>query len=121
MNHSPSEWFSGYKKGIPRHVPGDAVRYGGLSHSVTVRVGCMRGSKVARTRSPSTVYSLHRRLYCPADLSEQNKSAGGGDAVIGIPIPCSPIAASTRMNSCPRSVGCTTKVPNSSCPGTDMC
>lgn len=26
------------------------------------------------------------RLYCPADLSEKNKSAGGGDAVNGIPI-----------------------------------
>ena len=30
--------------------------------------------------------SAYLRLYCPADLSEKNKSAGGGDAVNGIPI-----------------------------------
>lgn len=30
--------------------------------------------------------SAYLRLYCPADLSERNKSAGGGDAVNGIPI-----------------------------------
>ena len=33
------------------------------------------------------------RLYCPADLSEQNKSAGGGDAVQGIAIPWADITA----------------------------
>ena len=36
------------------------------------------------------------RLYCPADLSEQNKSVGGGDAVTGIPIPWSEITADDR-------------------------
>ena len=30
--------------------------------------------------------SAYLRLYCPADLSEKNRSAGGGDAVNGIPI-----------------------------------
>ena len=30
--------------------------------------------------------SAYLRLYCPTDLSEKNKSAGGGDAVNGIPI-----------------------------------
>ena len=36
------------------------------------------------------------RLYCPADLSEQNKSAGGGDAVQGIAIPWADITAGDR-------------------------
>lgn len=30
--------------------------------------------------------SAYLRLYCPADLSEKNKSAGGGDAVNGIAV-----------------------------------
>ena len=30
--------------------------------------------------------SAYLRLYCPAELGEKNKSAGGGDAVNGIPI-----------------------------------
>lgn len=45
-------------------------------------------------QTPDAVASL--RLYCPADLSEQNKSAGGGDAVIGIPIPWTEITAEDR-------------------------
>lgn len=36
------------------------------------------------------------RMYCPADLSEQNKSAGGGDAVQGIAIPWADITAGDR-------------------------
>ena len=40
--------------------------------------------------------SAYLRLYCPADLSEQNKSAGGGDAVQGIAIPWADITAGDR-------------------------
>ena len=44
--------------------------------------GC--GEKNAADGTENT--SAYLRLYCPADLSEKNKSAGGGDAVNGIPI-----------------------------------
>lgn len=44
--------------------------------------GC--GTKNAADGTENT--SAYLRLYCPADLSEKNRSAGGGDAVNGIPI-----------------------------------
>lgn len=44
--------------------------------------GC--GEKNAADGTENT--SAYLRLYCPADLSEKNRSAGGGDAVNGIPI-----------------------------------
>lgn len=44
--------------------------------------GC--GTKNAADGTENT--SAYLRLYCPADLGEKNKSAGGGDAVNGIPI-----------------------------------
>ena len=44
--------------------------------------GC--GEKNAADGTENT--SAYLRLYCPAELSEKNKSAGGGDAVNGIPI-----------------------------------
>ncbi len=44
--------------------------------------GC--GEKNAADGTENT--SAYLRLYCPAELGEKNKSAGGGDAVNGIPI-----------------------------------
>ena len=44
--------------------------------------GC--GEKNAADGTENT--SAYLRLYCPAELGERNKSAGGGDAVNGIPI-----------------------------------
>ena len=44
--------------------------------------GC--GEKNAADGTENT--SAYLRLYCPADLSEKNRSTGGGDAVNGIPI-----------------------------------
>lgn len=44
--------------------------------------GC--GEKNAADGTENT--SAYLRLYCPADLGEKNRSAGGGDAVNGIPI-----------------------------------
>lgn len=44
--------------------------------------GC--GTKNAADGTENT--SAYLRLYCPADLGEKNRSAGGGDAVNGIPI-----------------------------------
>lgn len=44
--------------------------------------GC--GEKNAADGTENT--SAYLRLYCPAELSEKNRSAGGGDAVNGIPI-----------------------------------
>lgn len=44
--------------------------------------GC--GTKNAADGTENT--SAYLRLYCPAELGEKNKSAGGGDAVNGIPI-----------------------------------
>ena len=40
--------------------------------------------------------SPYLRLYCPADLSDKNKSAGGGDAIVGLPIPWEEINAGDR-------------------------
>ena len=44
--------------------------------------GC--GTKNAADGTENT--SAYLRLYCPAELGEKNRSAGGGDAVNGIPI-----------------------------------
>ena len=44
--------------------------------------GC--GEKNAADGTENT--SAYLRLYCPAELGEKNRSAGGGDAVNGIPI-----------------------------------
>lgn len=46
--------------------------------------GC--GTKNAAADTATEKVSAYLRLYCPADLSEKNRSAGGGDAVNGIPI-----------------------------------
>ena len=46
--------------------------------------GC--GTKNAAADAAAEKVSAYLRLYCPADLSEKNRSAGGGDAVNGIPI-----------------------------------
>ena len=46
--------------------------------------GC--GTKNAAADTAAEKVSAYLRLYCPADLSEKNRSAGGGDAVNGIPI-----------------------------------
>lgn len=43
-----------------------------------------------------TEASLYLKLYCPADLSEKNKSAGGGDAVMGLQIPWTEVTAGDR-------------------------
>lgn len=40
--------------------------------------------------------SPYLKLYCPADLSEKNKSAGGGDAITGLQIPWSEIAGEDK-------------------------
>ena len=40
--------------------------------------------------------SAYLRLYCPADLSDKNKSAGGGDAIVGLPVPWTEITANDR-------------------------
>ena len=47
--------------------------------------------------------SPYLRLYCPADLSDKNKSAGGGDAIVGLPIPWEEINAGDRGGSSRRS------------------
>ena len=49
---------------------------------VWTAAGC--GEKNAADGTENT--SAYLRLYCPAELGEKNKSAGGGDAVNGIPI-----------------------------------
>ena len=46
--------------------------------------GC--GTKNAAADTAAEKVSAYLRLYCPAELGEKNKSAGGGDAVNGIPI-----------------------------------
>lgn len=46
--------------------------------------GC--GTKNAAADTATEKVSAYLRLYCPAELGEKNKSAGGGDAVNGIPI-----------------------------------
>lgn len=51
---------------------------------VWTAAGCGTKSTAADAAAENT--SAYLRLYCPADLSEKNKSAGGGDAVNGIPI-----------------------------------
>lgn len=51
---------------------------------VWTAAGCGTKNTVADAAAENT--SAYLRLYCPADLSEKNKSAGGGDAVNGIPI-----------------------------------
>ncbi len=51
---------------------------------VWTAAGCGTKNTAADTTAENT--SAYLRLYCPADLSEKNKSAGGGDAVNGIPI-----------------------------------
>lgn len=43
-----------------------------------------------------TESSAYLRLYCPADLSDKNKSAGGGDAIVGLPVPWTEITANDR-------------------------
>lgn len=40
--------------------------------------------------------SAYFRLYCPADLSEENKSAGGGDAITGLAISWAEITGEDR-------------------------
>ena len=44
--------------------------------------GCGEKNAADGTENPSA----YLRLYCPAELGEKNRSAGGGDAVNGIPI-----------------------------------
>lgn len=40
--------------------------------------------------------SAYLRLYCPTDTGEKNKSAGGGDAVTGIPVPWEQVTGDDR-------------------------
>ena len=51
---------------------------------VWTAAGCGTKNTASDTAAENT--SAYLRLYCPADLSEKNKSAGGGDAVNGIPV-----------------------------------
>ena len=47
---------------------------------------CTAGCSEKNAADGTENTSAYLRLYCPAELGEKNKSAGGGDAVNGIPI-----------------------------------
>ncbi len=51
---------------------------------VWTAAGC--GTKNGTDGTAAENASAYLRLYCPADLSEKHKDAGGGDAVQGIPV-----------------------------------
>ncbi len=65
-----------------------------LSSTPDLTAGLTEGSPVSGQSSAES--STYLRLYCPADLSDRNKSAGGGDAIIGLPIPWTQITAEDR-------------------------